>query len=389
MRRPREQAMRDEADATALWSIGTAVPAHHVSQEEALQFQFDYYQPEAAFARRLRFIYRRSHIEARYSCCVDMHKSALTPHIDKTPERSWHGPTIGQRMQVYEDQVVDLAALAAQCALQQQQAFKADDVTHLIVVTCTGFFAPGPELLLIERLSLRSDIRRLQIGFMGCHAALQGLQTADAICRSDERAVVLLVCAELCSLHFQYAPTEENLVVNSLFGDGAAAAIVSRAKHATARPSCHINYFTSQVYRDRQDTISWRIGDNGFRMGLALSNAKDLSSLVPAFVTAFLERHGWRQDDIALWAIHPGGRAILDVCERSLGLAPDALADSRAILRNYGNMSSPTILFIMAHLLASHPASSAQGIALAFGPGIALEGMLWHRRDGDGGLQSA
>jgi predicted naringenin-chalcone synthase len=190
-------------------------------------------------------------------------------------------------------------------------------------------------------------------------------------------------------LHFQYAPTEENLVVNSLFGDGAAATVISRAKPATAQPFCHINYFTSQVYRERQDTISWRIGDNGFRMGLALSNAKDLSGLVPDFVATFLKRHGWRQDDITLWAIHPGGRAILDVCERSLGLAPDALAGSRAILRNYGNMSSPTILFIMAHLLTSNPAASAQGMTLAFGPGIALEGMLWHRRSGDGGLQPA
>jgi len=292
-------------------------------------------------------------------------------------------------MQVYEDQVVDLATTAAQRALQQQQVFKPHDITHLIVVTCTGFFAPGPELLLIERLGLRPDIRRLQIGFMGCHAALQGLQTADTICRSDTRAVVLLVCAELCSLHFQYTPTEENLVVNSLFGDGAAATVVSRARHAMTPPSCLIDYFASHVYQDSQDTISWRIGDHGFRMGLALSNAKDLSGLVPAFVTALLKQHGWHQDDITLWAIHPGGRAILDVCERSLGLGPEALAGSRAILRDYGNMSSPTILFIMSHLLTTNPDASVQGMTLAFGPGIALEGMLWHRRNGDGGLPPA
>ena len=358
--------MKHKANATALWSIGTAVPEQRVSQEEALRFMLTYHQADARLARQLSFIYRRSHIDFRHSC------SKGAQLISESGEAS-----TGQRMLAYEAEVVDLAERAAQDALDQQRHVTAADITHLIMVTCTGFFSPGPDLLLIDRLGLRPNVRRLQIGFMGCHAALQGLQTADSICRGDANAVVLLVCAELCSLHHKHALTEENLIINSLFADGAAATVLSRAEWHASSPLCQIRHFASHVYPEVRDSISWRIEDDGFRMGLALSNAKDLRRLLPAFMDSFLKEHGYCQSDIDCWAIHPGGRAVLDACERALNLEPDALAASRAILRNYGNMSSPTVLFVMQHLLSESTGQAGHGLTLAFGPGVAFEGMLW------------
>lgn len=368
--------MSNEVYATALWSIGTAVPSHRISQTDALDLMLEWHQPEPALARRLRFIYRRSQIDSRYTCCPDMYAPLLSVSRADDP-LAWSKLTTQQRMQVYETEAVELAEIAAQRALDAQSSFTPVDITHLIVVTCTGFVAPGPDLLLLERLGLRPDVRRLQVGFMGCSAALNGLQTADAICRSDPEAVVLLVSVELCTLHFKPNPTEENLIITSLFGDGAAATVVSRAD--TGAALCRIGPFASRVYAQTRDSISWRIEDQGFAMGLGLSNAKDLRPLVPDFVHAFLQTHGWQQDHIGLWAIHPGGRAILDTCERALDLSSNALSSSRAVLRNYGNMSSPSVLFVMQHLLDTPLSKSDRGLSLGFGPGISLEGMLWQR----------
>jgi predicted naringenin-chalcone synthase len=362
--------------ATALWSIGTAVPTHRISQIDALDLMLEWHQPEPELARRLRFLYRRSQIDTRYTCCPYMYAPLLSVSRADDPS-AWSKLSTQQRMQVYETESVDLAETAAQRALDAQSLFTPADVTHLIVITCTGFVAPGPDLLLLERLGLRPDVHRLQIGFMGCNAVLNGLQTADSICRSDPAAVVLLVSVELCTLHFQPSPTEENLIITSLFGDGAAATVLSRTE--TRAAPCRIGPFASHVYAQTRDSISWRIEDQGFHMGLGLSNAKDLRPLVPEFVNGFLQAHEWQQSHIGLWAVHPGGRAILDTCERALGLSSEALSSSRAVLRNYGNMSSPSVLFVMQHLLNTPPSENDKGLTLAFGPGISLEGMLWQR----------
>ncbi len=373
--------MSNELHAIALWSIGTAVPTYRLGQTEALDLMLEWHQPEPDLARSLRFIYRRSQIDSRYSCCPHMYAPLLATSGADDP-LAWRKLSTQQRMQVYETEAVELAETAAQRALDAQSSFAPADITHLIVVTCTGFVAPGPDLLLLERLGLRPEVRRLQVGFMGCNAVLNGLQTADAICRSDPEAVVLLVSVELCTLHFQPNPTEENLIITSLFGDGAAATVVSRVETAAQPVLCRIGPFASRVYAQTRDSISWRIEDQGFRMGLGLSNAKDLRPLVPEFVTWFLQAHGWQKDHIGLWAVHPGGRAILDTCERALDLSSEALSSSRTVLRNYGNMSSPSVLFVMQHLLNTPPSRRDMGLTLGFGPGVSLEGMLWRRGEG-------
>lgn len=379
----KEYDVNHESESTALWSIGTAVPAFHVSQQDALAFVLSHVPSD--MARRLKFLYRRSQIDSRYSCTPNLY-DAMQFHAGSAASRA---PSTAERMQAYEAQAADLAATAAKRALARQSHFTAADITHLVLVTCTGFVAPGPDVLLFEYLGLRPDVRRVQVGFMGCHGAMNGLHTATAICRSEPQAVVLVASVELCTLHFQPTPTEENLVISSLFSDGAAAALLSGRAYTEGQPRCYLDAFGSRVYPEARHAIAWRVGNQGFDMGLALSNAQELRPFIPDFVGRFLASYALHHDDIGLWAIHPGGRAVLDTCQRALDLAPDALAGSRAVLRHYGNMSSPTILFVMDHLLEQADAAPAtrpalKGLSLGFGPGVTLEGMLWHRGGGHG-----
>ncbi len=370
----KEYHVNHESEPIALWSIGTAVPAFQFSQQNALAYAISHVPPE--MARHVKYLYRRSQIDSRHSC-----SQALYHAIElATGEIAGGEASTAERMQAYEAQAADLAAQAAKRALAQQSHFTATDITHLVMVTCTGFVSPGPDVLLFEHLGLQPDVRRVQVGFMGCHGAMNGLHTATAICRSEPQAVVLVASVELCTLHFQSTPTEENLVITSLFSDGAAAALLSGRGHVNGQPRCYLDAFGSRVYPEARDAIAWRVGNQGFDMGLALSNAQALRSLIPDFVERWLASYELHQHDIDLWAIHPGGRAVLDTCEHALGLAPADLASSRAVLRHYGNMSSPTILFVIDHLLEKADAArTLKGLSLGIGPGVTLEGILWHR----------
>ena len=361
--------MKEKPPVTGVWAIGTAVPSQRISQRQALQFMLASYPPEQRLARRLNYIYRRSQIDYRHSCCTDFAPA-------ETNGESLYllgDPGTAHRMQVFEEEIVALACPAIETALARQTLFERQDITHLIGVTCTGFFAPGPDQRLVEALGLRRAVHRWQIGFMGCQAALQGLQAADAICRADPRAVVLLVCAELCTLHFQRQPSEENLVANSLFADGAAAVILSNAVGKTAAPLCAIQCFSSYLAPATHEMISWRISDRGFQMGLDMAVPRALGTLLPDFIESFLPTA--KRTKIHAWAIHPGGRAVLDTVQRVLGLEHRHLSASRAVLREYGNMSSPTVLFVLDRLLTEQP--QTEGVALSFGPGLSIEGMRW------------
>ena len=367
---------------SAIWSIGTALPPYRITQERVLRFMLEYYPDDAGLKRRLSYVYRRSHIDYRNSCCADFaDDSATVSGEGKLFLRE--EPETGQRMRAYEEWIGKLVFGAVRQALSRQEVFGAEHITHFIMVTCTGFCAPGADLELFEKLGLRREIRRLQIGFMGCQAALPALQTADSICRADPDAVVLLVCAELCTLHFQRQPTEENLIINSLFGDGAAAVLVARPTQGGARALCHLDRFASQLVPDSRDLVTWKIGDRGFRMGLSLETPAVLSRVLPEFVSALIEGAGLQQSSIDFWAIHPGGRAILDAAEKALALGPQALAVPREVLRLYGNMSSPTILFVLERIL-ERAGDGQVGLALSCGPGLNLEGLLWRRETDHG-----
>ena len=271
-------------------------------------------------------------------------------------------PGTARRMAVYADEAPALAEQAV------RGLGKLEDVTHLVLASCTGFVAPGIDQLLARRLGLGAAVERTLIGFMGCYAAVAAMRTAYHIVRSQPRAVVLVVTVELSTLHLQQTTDLESLLAMLLFADGAAAALVS------ARPTgLEISAPFSVALADSGDLITWTVTDTGFAMGL--------SGRVPGRVASALAEPAM-QDCLSAdgrtdsWAVHGGGRSILDAVERGLNLPEDALAASRAVLRDFGNMSSATLMFVLARILADDARPSA-GVALAFGPGLAVEGFRY------------
>lgn len=270
-------------------------------------------------------------------------------------------PPTSARMAAYADHAPELA-LRAIAALGD--AFDAARVTHIVVASCTGFVAPGIDQIIARRLALPPTVERVLIGFMGCYAGVTALRTARHIVRSDATAVVLVVSVELSTLHLQLADAPEPLLAMLQFSDGAAAGIVSADAGGIA-----LGDGASLALDDSADLIRWHIGDSGFAM--------HLSGEVPVRLRAALAAPGVQAQLFGgdapppLLAIHAGGRSVLDAVEQALAVTPDALADSRSVLSHYGNMSSATILFVLAEMMAR--GAAGPGIAIAFGPGLAAE----------------
>jgi predicted naringenin-chalcone synthase len=268
-------------------------------------------------------------------------------------------PPTSARMALYGEYAPALALEAI-----RKLGTDVSDVTHVVVASCTGFVAPGVDQIIAAQLGLAPTVERLLVGFMGCYAAVSALRSARHIVRSDPKARVLVVTVELSSLHLQPETQIEPLLAMLQFGDGAAAALV-----AAKGPGLSIDAPFATTLPASADLIRWDIGDMGFAM--------HLSGAVPGRIAEALTDPAFAQtlcaDPQAVdgWAVHAGGRSILDAVEHGLGLLPDALADSRGVLADYGNMSSSTLMFVLARLFARQP---GQGVALAFGPGLAAEG---------------
>jgi predicted naringenin-chalcone synthase len=272
-------------------------------------------------------------------------------------------PSTRARMARYERDAPLLAdAVFARLGL----AGEAARITHFVFATCTGFVAPGMDRHLVERHGLPRSVERTTVGFMGCQAAINALKLAWHIVRSEPRARVLVTCLELCTLHLQDTSTLEQLLCFLIFADGCAAAVVS------AEPGgLHVEGFRSVVMPEAAEQITWRIGDDGFDMTLSGMVPFTLAHLLPDWRAEML---GGAAAEVDLWAVHPGGRSILDAVEHGLALRQGALAESRAVLRDHGNMSSATVMFVLAAMLRD-AARGQRGCALAFGPGLSAEAM--------------
>jgi predicted naringenin-chalcone synthase len=344
--------------------IGTAVPDH------------DIHAPFVAFARTLlpdhktRTVFERmaerSGIAHRFSCLRAGNLDAGEVDADGFYQRGSF-PGTGARMALYETKALDLA-LRAVAGLDL--AGERMRITHLIVASCTGFTAPGLDIQLSDRLGLRADLQRTMIGFMGCSAAVPALRAASQTVRADPTARVLVVNLELCTLHLQETSDIETALSFLLFGDGSAAALVTADATGIA-----LGDFRAAVLPGSQDLITWRIGDQGFHM--------HLSGKVPGRIAQMLREELARSDAggllrgrgtqaIDLWAVHAGGRTVLDAVEIGLALPPAALGHSRAVLHDYGNMSSATVMFVLQRMLRESD-GGARGMAMAFGPGMVAE----------------
>ncbi|GGI35938.1 naringenin-chalcone synthase [Cnuibacter physcomitrellae] len=361
--------------AARIRSIGTAVPPTVIMQPEAR----DVFAAQPGLGRLgerlVRTSFDQSGIETRHTVLTELDASAEAEPSGPAVfyDRSSGlllDPGTGLRNDLYAAVTSELVVEAARSALADVPDLSAADITHVVTVSCTGFFAPGPDFVLVKELGLRHDVARQHLGFMGCQGAFPALRLADAFCAADPDAVVLVVCVELCTLHVRSAATTDQIIANSVFADGAAAAVVTGRPGPSGSSALRIDRLRSRLLPEGEQAMAWTIGDHGFEMVLSTYVPKLIDGSIGELVGAFAE-------DVDLpssrWAVHPGGRDILDRVQSRLGLDDAAMAPSRSVLRRFGNMSSATVLFILADLLHAGDEVDRPVIAMAFGPGLSVE----------------
>lgn len=359
---------------TYLHAIQTAVPELSYTQEEAAGVMLDALEPGSRASKLTHRIYAHSGIEKRHSVIADF-KQGGGDFVDV--DGHFRSPSTGVRNDHYMQHARPLFERAARKTMDAAAGFEANDITHVITASCTGFYAPGPDFHLVRDLGLPASVRRVHIGFMGCYAAFPALTVARAFCAENPEAVVLVVCLELCSLHLEPSDEIDDILAFSVFADGAAAALVSARKPVGAA-GYQFLAMDSTIAPDSEEDMAWTIGDKGFKMVLSTYVPKILETEIGGVVDPMLERAGLNRDDIAHWAIHPGGRAILDKVRNGLEIEEAQLAPSRSVLRDYGNMSSATILFVLSEMArVSSPGDRV--MAMAFGPGLTVETGLLER----------
>lgn len=361
----------------AIHGLGTAHPPDPLTSDDGLRLARFLAGPDVRTSTWLIPVYANSGVRQRFQVIggsvvrdifdgEDRTKSPFYP----TAANDGVGPTTGERMKMYAAEAGPLALRAAERAVAAS-GFAADSFTHLVTVSCTGFGAPGVDYALIRGLGLRPTVARTHVGFMGCHGALNGLRAAAAFAAADPAARVLVAAVELCSLHYYYGNAPDKLIANAIFADGAAAVAGSAAPAGgwalRASGSCLIPESAADM--------GWTVGDHGFAMTLSRRVPAQIAAHLRGWLVGWLRDNGLSLDDVKHWAVHPGGPKILTAVEESLGLPPAALAPSRAVFAEYGNMSSPTVLFVLDKLRREGAAGPC--VALGFGPGLVAEAALF------------
>lgn len=401
----------DRSLSVAIRGIGIASPPFSVSQQNSAEFartmlcadqpvavgalaggqveskaEYRYQEVDldatsvATSGRGINALYRMSSVRRRGSVLLE--SDALSGHqapLDQTfypkadtPDQ--RGPSTGERNLRFAQEALPLAKTAATAAIVDA-GVDASQITHLIIVTCTGFYSPGLDIQLIGQLGLSHETQRVQVGFMGCHGAINAMRVARGLVAADPDTQVLLVCVELCTLHYQYGWETDRVVSNAIFADGAAAMIISSGGEA-AFEFPQITATGSKLIADSEDAMSWKIGDYGFEMTLSAEVPGIIEAQLHPFLYQWLARYDMKLSDIAGWAVHPGGPRILRSVQSSLQLTDDDLAASRAVLANHGNMSSPTMVFILNNFWQLKTARP--WLMLGFGPGLEVEVALIH-----------
>jgi predicted naringenin-chalcone synthase len=337
-------------------ALALGVPQHRYTQLEIYE---RFLEPHLGANRRARAIFGRAGIKQRYTAVEGEYHRV----VRGTEERNIR----------YMQDAVPLGEQTI-CRTLEQARLTPRDVDQFTVVSCTGYDIPGLDLHLAGRMGMRQDLTRTCILGMGCYAAFPGLQRArDAVSANPSRRALML-SIELCSLHFQPRADTENVIVSALFGDGAAAVLVG-FDDASDGPQL-IDALTQCDYTTFEH-MAFHMTDHGFQMELSSYVPALLGASVENFVDQLLERNHLRREDIRFWGVHPGGLKIMEHIEKQLQLAPDALRFSRAVLREYGNMSSPTVLFVLDEIQRNgHPQRGDYAVMMAFGPGLTMESCL-------------
>ncbi len=357
-------------------SIGTAVPKYSAKQSSILDFMHKAYNNQIA-SRKLNILFHQSGIKTRYSVVPDFTNNGSE---DNFFIKNQPAPSIEKRLNLYKEHAVSLAIDAIQDSLRKLNTTVAKFVpTHLITVSCTGLYAPGLGTEIIEQLNLPNDIFHTAINFMGCNAAFPALRIADMIVKADEKANVLIVCVELCTLHFQPKDDSDNLLSNTIFGDGAAAAVVVSDSTANLnnQSGLAINGFYSLLLNRGKDLMAWNITPLNFEMVLDTRVPEFIGEEANNIILKAGKYFNITPISIGKWAVHPGGKKILDVVKKQYLLSDTDLQYSYRVLAEYGNMSSSTILFVLNEIIKAENKPNETILSIGFGPGITIETALF------------
>jgi predicted naringenin-chalcone synthase len=355
-------------------SIGLALPPYKHKQDDILKFMQLVYAMNKDDNRKLKYLYHHSGIDCRYSVIPDYSREVIDWQFYPQTENLEPFPSLEQRISLFNK----TAGLLSVDAIREcvGGVINDNEITHLITVSCTGMSAPGLDLQVMELMDLPKNIYRTSVNFMGCYAAIHGLKMADAICRSEQNAKVLIVCTELCTLHFQKGTTTDSIASSLLFGDGAAAVLVTGDEYNKA--GLKLDQFYSEVITKGKKDMAWELSSSGFLMTLSGFVPELLEEDFNPLVTKALEKAGIDRKEIAHWCLHPGGRRILDAIHRSLSFTNGDLKYSYETLREVGNLSSATILFVLKKIMDSGLKTGQKVFGAAFGPGLTMETFVAH-----------
>lgn len=352
-------------------SIATAVPAYQQSQMQIYDVVRTMHADTEEEERVLRFMYKSSGIDTRYAAVPDFNVENNRCEVLKNTGEELVATGLEDRLKIYDRAALDLSVdVIRKCLPANMQPA---DITHLITVSCTGMQAPGIDLAIVKELQLKTNIYRTSVNFMGCYAAIHGLKHAHYIAEKEREAKVLVVCVELCTLHFQKDKSIDNITSTIIFGDGAAAVLVENS--ASERGGWELKNFYSEINFEGIDDMAWKISADGFLMTLTSKVPEILEKKCKEIMDHALLYYGITAEAVDSWCVHPGGKKILEAIERGSSVTRGQLQESYAVLKEYGNMSSPTVLFVLEKILrnAQQDAAVKNIVGMAFGPGLTLE----------------
>lgn len=355
----------------AILSLGTALPAHSMSQIEIADTLSRFMHLEDQEAWYLEKIFKNSAISKRYSVLPDIiHACSTTPIKDGFLGMS-------ERNAIYKKEAPLLAERSAKEALKDWDR-PLSDITHVISISCTGVMTPGIEFLIAQRLGLRPDVSLLGINFMGCHGAFKGLKVATKIAKENPKNRILLISTELCTLHFKPRGDIESIVIQSLFADGSAALIMGCEPREKEKVLFEIIEEKSIAIHDTLDDMTWDAGDEGFNMTLS----QRVPSLIGEHIESFVRNLAGKDENLHTyeWAIHPGGKMIIEAVEKAMSLDRSMTTSTWNVLSQCGNISSATFLHVLKDI-HDRKMTKEKIIGLGFGPGLSVEGLVLKREN--------
>jgi predicted naringenin-chalcone synthase len=359
-----------------LFSVGVAVPQHRIEQNAALSLAERICCVDSRQKRFAKALYEHAGVATRHAVLPLSEADRWAPHRDHQEDGQPNlGPSTQVRMEYYKEHALPLALQASRLALDCSKC-QPSEITHLVTVSCTGFSAPGVDLGLIDELGLPPTTQRVHVGYMGCHGAINGLRAAHGLASASASNRILVCSVELCTIHYAFQWSNERMLGNALFADGAGAVVLgSTGDRDSSARRWRLAATGSYVFPNTADAMTWSIGNHGFAMTISTELPGLIQANLADWLTAWLAGQGLAVGDVGLWAVHPGGPRIVEAVAAAMGLTANQTAPSREVLSAYGNMSSATVLFILQSLV--YGGGRPPCVALGFGPGLVAEAVLF------------